>query len=186
MFGSLIGLIDRIGSMRNVGLLLLGMLAVSGCGSSRTEMLGTSVSGYNHTSAAINRFSINGGGGPNIGPFQGGLASQVCCAVIPAVWTPGLKAVVKWEKDPDPYAQIRRDQNGQIDTDAYRRHAADYSSHEAVVEIPKYAENICALQVHFFPCDQVRVSTTCFTPEHPDYPDHAYFQLKESTGCSVL
>ncbi|RFQ09360.1 DUF3304 domain-containing protein, partial [Pseudomonas sp. ATCC 13867] len=36
------------------------------------ENLPTPIEGYNHTSAAINRFTVNGGGGPNIGPHQGG------------------------------------------------------------------------------------------------------------------
>ncbi|EKM6333128.1 TPA: DUF3304 domain-containing protein [Pseudomonas aeruginosa] len=34
-------------------------------------MVSTPIGGYNHTSAAINRFSVNGAGGLNLGPFQG-------------------------------------------------------------------------------------------------------------------
>ncbi|WP_265392655.1 DUF3304 domain-containing protein [Pseudomonas aeruginosa] len=47
-------------------------------------MVSTPIGGYNHTSAAINRFSVNGAGGLNLGPFQGG-AGQVCCGVVPRV-----------------------------------------------------------------------------------------------------
>jgi hypothetical protein len=186
MSGSLIGLVDRMRSVSRIALLLLGLLVLNACSSNRPEMLGASVSGYNHTPAAINWFSVNGAGGPNIGPFQGGLNSQVCCTVIPAVWNPGLRAVVKWEKDPFPREKIQRDQYGQIDLEAYRLHAAKYSTHEAVVEIPQYTDSMCAVQVHFLACDQVRISTTCYTPEHPNYPDHAYFQKKEPTTCSAI
>lgn len=34
-------------------------------------MVSTPIGGYKHTSAAINRFSVNGAGGLNLGPFQG-------------------------------------------------------------------------------------------------------------------
>ncbi|MGU1787474.1 DUF3304 domain-containing protein [Pseudomonas aeruginosa] len=42
-------------------------------------MVSIPIGGYNHTSAAINKFSVNGAGGPNIGPFQG--ADRKCVAV---------------------------------------------------------------------------------------------------------
>jgi|SRR5471030_248344 len=167
------------------GLILMSVMTVAGC-QARPEILGAPVSGYNHTSAAINWFSVNGAAGPNIGPFQGGLSSQVCCTIIPVVWNPRLRAVVKWEKDPFPSENIQRDQYGQIVMEAYKRHAAKYSTHEAVVEIPQYTDEVCAVQVHFLPCDQVRISTTCYTPAHRNYPDHAYFKIKESTRCSIL
>ncbi|MDG3790399.1 DUF3304 domain-containing protein [Pseudomonas aeruginosa] len=40
-------------------------------------MVSIPIGGYNHTSAAINKFSVNGAGGPNIGPFQGGRIASV-------------------------------------------------------------------------------------------------------------
>ncbi|MFK7608908.1 DUF3304 domain-containing protein, partial [Pseudomonas sp. 2024-64] len=51
---------------------------LQGCVESRPTMLGAPVSGINHTSAAINHFSVNGGGGPNLGPYGGGPGSQMC------------------------------------------------------------------------------------------------------------
>lgn len=168
--------------LANVLLLCFGVLNLGAC-QAQPEMLGTPVSGYNHTSSNINRFTVNGAGGPNIGPYQGGLSSQTCCTSLPRSWNPGLKAIVEWESDPAPRAAIKRDKYGQIESGDYSRHAANYTHHKAIVDIPKYDDKFCALQVHFLSCDKVRVSTTCYTPEHPDYPDSAYFNSKESSVC---
>lgn len=166
----------------NLLLLVFGLLNLAAC-QAQSEMLGTPISGYNHTSSNINRFTVNGGGGPNIGPHQGGLSSQTCCATLPRTWTPGLKAVVEWESDPAPRAAIKRDKYGQIGSNAYTHHAANYTHHKEIVDVTSYGEKFCAIQVHFLPCDKVRVSTTCFAPNHPKYPDHDYFQLKGVTIC---
>ncbi|WP_253911876.1 DUF3304 domain-containing protein [Pseudomonas sp. CVAP len=158
------------------------MLGLSACHAG-PELVSAPVTGYNHTSAEITRFSINGAGGPRIPPHQGG-GSEVCCGIIPVQWNSGLRAIIEWDKDPNPRESLKRDQYGQIDKEDYKRHSSSYSHHTATVEIPRYAEKVCALQVHFLPCDQVRVSTTCFTSGNPNYPDKAYFQVKESTTCS--
>ncbi|MFJ4251604.1 Protein of unknown function [Pseudomonas helmanticensis] len=147
------------------------------------EMVSTSVTGYNHTSSEIIRFSINGAGGPRIPPNSGG-GAEVCCSTLPLKWSPSLSADIEWDKDPNPRGPIERDQYGQIKKEAAIRHATGYSHHTATVDIPKYVDEFCALQVHFLPCDQVKVSTTCFTPENPNYPDKAYFKAKESATCS--
>ncbi len=162
--------------------LLAGTLLLGGCSVLESEMLPAPVEGYNHTSAAINHFTVNGAGGPNLGPHTGG-GSQVCCGALPRHWRPGLRAIVEWEKDPDPFGPVKRDRHGQLDPEDYKRHAANYTRHSATVGIPPYDEHVCALQVHFLPCDQVRVSTTCFGPAHPDYPDKAYFNAQEPTAC---
>ncbi|POA35187.1 hypothetical protein C1887_02035 [Pseudomonas sp. GW456-R21] len=163
---------------------LVSMMGLSACHAG-PEMVSAPVTGYNHTSAEITRFSINGAGGPRIPPHQGG-GSEVCCGVIPVQWSSGLRTIIEWDKDPNPRESLKRDQYGQIDREDYKRHSSGYSHHKETVEIPMYAEKVCALQVHFLPCDQVRVSTTCYTPSNPKYPDRAYFQMKESATCPVL
>jgi hypothetical protein len=162
--------------------LVFSMFGVSACNAG-PEMVSAPITGYNHTSAEIIRFSINGAGGPRIPPNAGG-GAEVCCGALPLQWNPGVRAIIEWDKDPNPYGPIKRDQYGQILKEALVRHSAGYSHHTATVEIPKYAEQLCALQVHFLPCDQVKVSTTCFTPENPNYPDKAYFKVKEPATCS--
>ena|SRR5690606_29786999 len=158
-------------------------LLLAGCGPAKPKMLAAPVTGYNHTSAAINSFSVNGAGGPNLGPHQGG-GGQVCCGVLPTEWRPGLTAVVEWEKDPNPAAS--RDWPEPILSEARQKrleeHSRHYTRHRAEVAIPHY-EKSCGYQVHFLPCDQVQVNTTCFTPQHPDYPYKELFQLKEPKEC---
>ena len=77
--------------------MLAASLLLQGCVESRPTMLGAPISGINHTSAAINQFSVNGGGGPNLGPYGGGPGSQMCCAMLPVQWREGLAVVVEWE-----------------------------------------------------------------------------------------
>ncbi|AZE08163.1 DUF3304 domain-containing protein [Pseudomonas chlororaphis] len=162
--------------------LVLGVVTVSAC-QAESKMLSAPVTGYNHTSAAINQFTINGAGGPNLGPNLGG-GGEVCCSVIPRKWNPGLKAIVKWEKDPNAGASVNWPPLGtDAYREAYRKHAAKFTRHQVVVDIPQYGEKVCALQVHFLPCDQVKVSTTCFTPSNPNYPDKEYFKIKEPAVC---
>ncbi len=188
MSGSLISVMARMGFVGVCGfVLLVSLLTLGACSSAPSKMLGAPVTGYNHTSAAINRFSVNGAGGPNLGPYLGG-GAEVCCGMLPRVWTPDLRAIVEWEKDPDPYSYGKWSERPYSDawTKRMNEHTQTYSRHKAVVDIPQYGENVCALQVHFLPCDQVRVSTTCYTPSNPKYPDRAYFEMKESTTCPVL
>jgi len=170
-------------SWRVRGWVLMGVVVLSGCRSG-PEMVGAPVKGFNHTSAEIMGFTINGAGGPRIPPNQGG-GNEMCCSTLPLQWRPGLRATIEWDKDPNPYESVERDQYGQITKEIVVRHSAGYSHHKTTVEIPKYAKELCALQVHFLPCDQVRVSTTCYTPSNPKYPDKAYFNVKESVTCPV-
>src|SRR5690606_19804925 len=83
--------------------LLLTALTLGACQAQQPQRLGVPIEGYNHTSAAINWFSVNGNGGPNLSPNSGG-GSQNCCVSLPTKWQPGLTVVVEWEKDPTPFA----------------------------------------------------------------------------------
>lgn len=147
--------------------LVFGVLVVSGC-QSESKMLSAPVTGYNHTFSVINNFSVNGAGGANIGAHQGG-GTEVCCGMIPRHWSAGLKAIVEWEVDPAPSGAIKREQYGQLDTKDYERHAANYTHHKVVVDIPRY-DVPGSLKVHFLPCNEVRVSATGITPGYPGYP----------------
>ncbi len=160
----------------------LTLLLISGCMARESEMLGAPVEGYNHTSAAINRFTVNGAGDPNIGPYQGG-GKQVCCGSIPRYWRPGLRAIVEWEKDPNPRPVIplKRNNYGSLDPDDYKKHAANYTNHRMVVDIPEYQE-AGTLKVHFLPCDQVRVSADNIFYDTPGYP-YNFPRKMEDTEC---
>ena len=185
MSGGACGPVEVAGAAMSSWWVLMGLVVLSGCRSG-PEMVGAPISGYNHTASNINRFTVNGAGGPNIGPYQGGLSSQTCCTTLPQSWHPGLKAIVEWESDPAPRAAVTRDKHGQMEPGDYSRHAANYTHYKTIVDIPEYDDEFCALQIHFLPCNKVRVSTTCYTAEHKDYPDSAYFQVKESMTCSAF
>jgi len=161
---------------------LSAVLLVTAC-QSQSTMLSAPVTGYNHTSAAINRFSVNGAGGGNIGPHQGG-GSQVCCGVVPRHWVPGLKAIVEWEKDPDPYSYGKWSER--LYSDAWRKRMAEhkkgYSRHKVVVEIPQY-DSPGVLKVHFLPCDQVRVTAAGTSPGYPGYPYNYPMKMETSEVC---
>ena len=130
--------------------------------------------GINHTSAAINGFSVNRNGGHNIGPYGGG-GTQMCCAVLPLQWREGLTVVVEWEKDPLPH-----DYGNWLEplfSDAWsarmKVHQSKYTRHSAVVEVAPYQE-LGVVTVHFLPWDQVKVAagtTYDGLAEHPyQYP----------------
>ncbi len=167
------------------GLALAALLPAQAMGNKPpTEMVPAGVEGYNHTSAAINRFSVNRAGGHNIGPFNNGGGSQSCCASLPRQWRPGLMATVEWEKDAKPYGYSEWGPiNSEQFMQAFERHKAqNYSTHRAVVEIPRYDEP-CAIQVHFLPCDQVRATATCHKPSSPNFPHKDWYQIKEPKTC---
>ncbi|MBK0416932.1 DUF3304 domain-containing protein [Chromobacterium haemolyticum] len=149
-----------------------------------TEMVPAGVEGYNHTSAAINRFSVNRAGGHNIGPFNNGGGSQSCCASLPRQWRPGLMATVEWEKDAKPYGYSEWGPlNSRVWGEAFERHKAqNYSTHRAVVEIPRY-ESSGAIKVHFLPCDQVKVAANNITPGYPGYPYNFPARMQEPKTC---
>ena len=172
--------------IRSTSLAVGLLLAMAGCGPSKPKMLGTPISGYNHTSAVINYFSVNGAGGPNLGPHQGG-GGQSCCGMLPRQWYPGLKVVVEWEKDPNPKDADHWPKPIFSEGWAKRmaEHRTRYTRHRAVVDVPEYGERLCSIKAHFLPCDQVQVNTTCMTPQHPDYPYKELFDVKEPKECSA-
>jgi hypothetical protein len=150
-------------------LLVLPLLG-GGCKAQPPEMLHPSVSGYNHTSAAINNFTVNGSGGGNIGPHEGG-GSFVCCTTVPRQWRAGMKATVEWEKDPEPFSSVNWPQP--MFSEAWNKqaeaHRAQYTRHRVTVEIPRY-EGVGSMNVHFLPCDQVLVAVNGVLPGYPGYP----------------
>ena len=155
-----------------VFLLLAAGLLLQGCVESRPTMLGAPISGINHTSAAINQFSVNGGGGPNLGPYGGGPSSEMCCAMLPVQWREGLTVVVEWEKDPNVGASMNwpkpRYSEGWFA--AAKEHQSKYTRHRAVVEVAPYTQ-LGLVTVHFLPCNQVKVSAS---PTYEGLSNHPY------------
>lgn len=135
-----------------LGLCVLGVAGLlAGCSE---EKIPVDITGYNHISDwSISGFSINGGGGGNLSPGDGG-PSGSCCIEIPLHWRAGLKAKVTWgydTKQSDPRTPP--------------------PSQEAEVDIPEYTpENIGPVQVHFYPNHRIKVVVSKYYLGNPKYP----------------
>ncbi|WP_350307459.1 DUF3304 domain-containing protein [Photorhabdus viridis] len=141
------------------------------------------IEAINHTKWAINRFSVDGNPGIDIiGPYQGGGGG--CCYSVPAKWKPGMAVRVDWETgaggsegfpgfaDRDKYLAWEKKMN------AYTR------QHSRVVPVPDYTgQRTCGITVHFLPCDQVKVTTSCSTYNSPHYPIKEPLKMKEPKVC---
>jgi len=149
----------------------LACITLQACSQSLPDRLGAPIEGYSHTSAAINYFMVNGNGGPNIGPYGGG-GKQNCCVSLPRKWHPGLTVVVEWEKDPNTGDSVNWPKPRYSDAwrKAAREHQSKYTRHRAVVEVAPY-EKLGLVNVHFLPCDQVKVAAS---PSYHGRPNHPY------------
>ncbi|NWD27309.1 DUF3304 domain-containing protein [Pseudomonas yamanorum] len=161
-----------------VGGCLLVLLA--GCSVGESKFLAGNLGGVNHTPAAINYFSVNGYGGPNISPY--GSRGGMCCAMLPRKWQPGLKLKVEWETDPNSNARLPA-LGSELYLAAYAIHEANYQQHSAIVDIPPYEDSLCALEVHFLPCNKVKVSTSCWRYPSPNSPIKEPLEMKEPAVC---
>ena len=157
------------------------LVFLAGCSMGESKYLAGNVNGVNHTSAAINHFSVNGYGGRNISPY--GYGGGLCCAMLPRQWQPGLKMKIDWETDPNSNERLPP-----LGTDeylaAYAKHEAKYQQHSVIVDLPAYeTEKLCSLKVHFLPCNQVKVTTACMAYGQPGYPIKEPLEMKEPAVC---
>ncbi|MND78107.1 hypothetical protein D3C80_698150 [compost metagenome] len=158
------------------------LLLLAGCSPGTPKFLAGNLIAVNHTSAAINSFSVNGYGGGNASPY--GYGGGACCVMLPSQWQPGLKFKVEWETDPNPYAKLKRKTSGYgPDPEAYAKHKANYQQHTAIVDLPPYEARLCALEVHFLPCNEVKVSTSCWRYPSPNSPIKEPLEMKEPAVC---
>lgn len=126
------------------------IFVLTGCASSCTDRaaktVGAMVGIVNHTDRYIYSASVDGAGGANMTAYGAGGAS-VCCALIPAVWYPGMKVEVRWNMP-----------IGELDVVKVKE-----------VEVEKYDEP-GDIYLHFFPEDRVRVIVTRYggaSTKHP-------------------
>lgn len=162
-------------------------LLAGGCATAPPPAQASSTSGtinaINHTHWAINHFSVNGQSAVDIiGPYQGGGGG--CCFAAPAHWTPGMTVRVEWETGAGstegfPGFADRPKYLAWVDKINAQRH-----QHSQVVPVPDYSgQEACGITVHFLPCDQLQVTTSCLTYEHPDYPIKLPLEMPEPTSC---
>ncbi|WP_443696267.1 DUF3304 domain-containing protein [Pseudomonas sp.] len=145
--------------------------------------LASTLEAINHTHWAINRFSVDGRSGIDIiGPYQGGGGG--CCYVAPSRWQPGMTVRVDWEAGvayPDDFP-------GFADRPKYlawvKKNDALTRKLSKVVPVPDYTgQKVCGLTVHFLPCDELQVTTSCYAYGSPEYPIKTPLHLPEPQSC---
>ncbi|HDY4952118.1 TPA: T6SS immunity phospholipase A1-binding lipoprotein Tli1-KP [Klebsiella pneumoniae] len=164
--------------------LLAGLLLLTGCAQPAARAGGGgTIDAINHTKWAINHFSINGQSGiDSIGPFQGGGGG--CCFSVPARWAPGMTVRVDWETGQGSSAGFP----GFADEAKYlawkKGIDAQKRQHSQTVPLPDYnGQDVCGITVHFLPCDDVKVTTSCYTYGSPSYPIKEPVRMKEPAVC---
>ncbi|QXN52324.1 DUF3304 domain-containing protein [Pseudomonas fluorescens] len=144
---------------------------------------GGTLQAINHTHWAINRFAVDGQSGLDIiGPYQGGGGG--CCYAAPARWKPGITVRVEWETG----AGSSRGYPGLRDWSQYlawvEKIEAQKRKHSKVVAVPDYTkQKVCGLTVHFLPCDELQVTTSCHAYGSPEYPIKTPLNLPEPQSC---
>ena len=178
-------------------------ILLAGCDRSAREESVSGGSGtieaVNHTHWAINHFSVDGQSGLDIiGPWQGGGGG--CCYGVPTKWKPGMRVKVEWEtgvafaddvpeipepKRPDTKASY---QVWQAYSDKkeewYKKIKALNKVHTKIVPVPDYSgQKTCGIKVHFLPCDQIKVTTSCYDYGNPNYPIKDPIKMEEPEVC---
>ena len=142
-----------------------------------------SLNGINHTHWAINRFSVDGQPAiDSIGPYQGGGGGWGYS--VPDRWKPGMTVQVDWERG----VGYAFDSPGFGDWPRYVEWAKKINAQKRQltkqVPIPDYTgQKTCGLTVHFLPCDELQVTTSCYTYGQPEYPIKTPLELPEPASC---
>ncbi|CAK9889257.1 MULTISPECIES: DUF3304 domain-containing protein [Pseudomonas] len=147
----------------------------------------STIEGINHTHWAINRFSVDGRSAIDIiGAYQGGGGG--CCYIAPERWQPGMTVRVDWETGASGLSELADECPGFTDEGKYDawldKVEAQKRKHSKVVHVPDYAgEKVCGITVHFLPCDDIQVTTSCYAYGSPEYPIKTPLQLPEPQSC---
>ncbi|ROP61542.1 uncharacterized protein DUF3304 [Enterobacter sp. BIGb0383] len=162
-------------------ILFFGASFLAGYGKAETWS-GGDLRGVNHTSQPIPRFSVNGRSGPNIGSYGEGGGS--CCISLPDKWRPDLRADVEWEVSTN---YDRMAFPGYADWDKYEAWEKNLLEgivkHRTTVDIPDYGDKKCGLTVHFLPCNQIKVTASCWTYGAAEYPIKEPREMEEPAIC---
>ncbi|WP_312466602.1 DUF3304 domain-containing protein [Pseudescherichia sp.] len=141
------------------------------------------IEAINHTHWAINHFSVDGQSGLDIiGPWQGGGGG--CCYGVPAKWKPGMTVKVDWQTG----VGYSMDFPGYEHWDKYlewkKKIKAQNREHSRIVPVPDYTgQKTCGIKVHFLPCDQIKVTTSCYDYGNPNYPIKDPIKMEEHKVC---
>jgi hypothetical protein len=183
--------------------LLAGLLLLTACKPPAAEAQGGAgtIEAINHTHWAINNFSVDGQSGIDIiGPYDGGGGG--CCYGVPGQWRPGMTVRIDWETGiafasdipqiPEPKAPVSAAENSDLWQKYFdqkqewsRKIRALSRQHSKVVPVPDYTnQDTCGITVHFMPCDEVKVTTSCWAPGNANYPIKEPLKMPEPKVCS--
>ncbi len=143
----------------------------------------SAIYGVNHTHWAINQLSVDGRSAVDIiGPYQGG--GGWCCYMVPDQWRPGMMVRVDWETGVGGSKGFP----GFADESKYdawlQQIEAQKRTHSKVVPVPDYThQRVCGITVHFLPCDDIQVTTSCYAYGSPEYPIKIPLELPEPQSC---
>ena len=141
------------------------------------------IEAVNHTHWAINHFSVDGQSGLDIiGPWQGGGGG--CCYGVPTKWKPGMTVKVEWETG----VGYSMDFPGYKDREKYlewrKKIKAQNREHSQIAPVPDYTgQKTCGIKIHFLPCDQIKVTTSCYDYGNPNYPIKDPIKMEEPKVC---
>ena len=141
------------------------------------------IEAVNHTHWAINHFNVDGQSGLDIiGPWQGGGGG--CCYGVPTKWKPGMTVKVEWETG----VGYSMDFPGYEDREKYlaweKKIDSQKRQHTKIVSVPDYTgQKTCGIKVHFLPCDQIKVTTSCYDYGNPNYPIKDPIKMEEPKVC---
>ena len=143
----------------------------------------STIEAINHTHWAINRFSVDGRSAIDvIGAYQGG--GGACCYIAPQRWQPGMTVRVDWEvgvagsKGFPGFADRAKYYAWLDKAEAQKR------QNSKLVPVPDYTgEKVCGITVHFLPCDELQVTTSCYAYGSPEYPIKTALHLPEPQSC---
>ncbi len=166
--------------------LLAGLLLLTACTQPAAQAGGGgggTIKAINHTKWAINHFSVDNQSGIDIiGPFQGGGGG--CCYSVPARWTPGMAVRIDWETGVSSSAGFPGYADEQKFLDWARNIKAQNRQHIKTIPVPDYnGQEVCGITVHFLPCDEVKVTTSCWSPRNANYPIKEPVRMKEPKVC---
>jgi hypothetical protein len=65
-----------------------------------------------------------------------------------------------------------------------KKNEAQNRQHSKTVPLPDYnGQDVCGITVHFLPCDDVKVTTSCWSPRNANYPIKEPVRMKEPAVC---
>ncbi|QGR08123.1 hypothetical protein CTZ24_17505 [Pantoea phytobeneficialis] len=141
------------------------------------------IKAINHTHWAINRFSVNGQSGIDIiGPYQGGGGG--CCFSVPEKWQPGMTVKVDWETGVGISMDFPGYENRQRYLEWKKNIDSQKKQHSKTVPLPDYnGQDTCGITIHFLPCDEIKVTTSCWSPRNANYPIKEPLRMEEPKVC---